>query len=122
MGFGPFFIRIDHKTMPRPDTPINQTLDTAVARFRAGDLVQAEALCAQALQAKPGHARALLLAGAIARQSGRLDAALDFLTRANRAEPHNPFILRDLAEVTRQTGDPAAAIPLLEQALARAPD
>ncbi|MHB1233913.1 MAG: O-linked N-acetylglucosamine transferase, SPINDLY family protein [Burkholderiales bacterium] len=108
--------------MPRPDTPINQTLDTAVARFRAGDLVQAEALCTQALQAKPGHARALLLAGAIARQSGRLDAALDFLTRANRAEPHNPFILRDLAEVTRQTGDPAAAIPLLEQALARAPD
>ncbi|MDP1682119.1 MAG: tetratricopeptide repeat protein [Burkholderiales bacterium] len=108
--------------MPRPDTPLNQQLDTAVARYRAGDLAQAEALCAQALAEKPDHARALHLAGAIAKQSGQIQAACDFLARANQAEAHNPFILRDLAEAMRLAGQPEQALSLLEQAIHRAPE
>ncbi|MEK6664496.1 MAG: tetratricopeptide repeat protein [Pseudomonadota bacterium] len=108
--------------MPRPDTPLNQQLDTAVARYRAGDLAQAEALCAQALTVKPDHARALHLAGAIAKQSGQIQAACDFLARANQAEAHNPFILRDLAEAMRLAGQPEQALSLLEQAIHRAPE
>lgn len=108
--------------MPRPDTPLNHQLDTAVARYRAGDLAQAEALCAEALAAQPDHARALHLAGVIAKQSGRMQAACDFLARANQAEAHNPFILRDLAEAMRLAGQPEQALSLLEQAIHRAPE
>ena len=108
--------------MPRPDTPVNQRLDTAVACYRAGDLAQAEALCAQALADKPDHARALHLAGVIAKQSGKMQAACNFLARANQAEAHNPFILRDLAEAMRLVGQPEQALSLLEQAIQRAPE
>ncbi len=108
--------------MPHPDTPLNQQLDTAVARFRAGDLAQAEALCKEALAEQPDHARALHLAGVIAKQSGRMQAAVDFLARANQADAHNPFILRDLAEAMRLAGQPEQALSLLEQAIHRAPE
>ncbi|MBI5752834.1 MAG: tetratricopeptide repeat protein [Hydrogenophilales bacterium] len=108
--------------MPRPDTPLNQQLDTAVARFRAGDLAQAEALCGEALAEQPDHARALHLAGVIAKQSGRMQAAVDFLARASQADAHNPFILRDLAEAMRLAGQPEQALSLLEQAIDRAPE
>ncbi|MBT9613768.1 MAG: tetratricopeptide repeat protein [Burkholderiales bacterium] len=108
--------------MPRPDTPLNQRLDTAVAHYRAGDLAQAEALCALALADQPDHARALHLAGVIAKQNGQMQAACDFLARANQAEAHNPFILRDLAEAMRLAGRPEQALSLLEQAIHRAPE
>lgn len=97
-------------------------LDSAVMRFRAGEWAQAETLCLQALQSDPQHARALHLAGMIAKQNARWAQAEDFLNRANQAEPHNPFILRDLAETLRQSGDAAVALPLLEEAIARAPE
>ena len=108
--------------MPRPNTPLNRQLDTAVARFRAGDLIQAEALCTQALAHQPDHARALHLAGVISKQVGQLQAAVDFLARANQAELHNPFILRDLAEALRLIGQPEAALSLLEEAIHHAPE
>ena len=108
--------------MPRPDTPVNQRLDTAVACYRAGDLAQAEALCRQSLTDNPEHARALHLAGAVATQSGQLQVAVDFLTRANQAESHNPFILRDLAQALRLIGEPEAALSLLEEAIRHAPE
>lgn len=108
--------------MPRPDSPVNQLLDSAVAHYRAGDLRQAEALCQQALQAQPQSARALHLAGLINKQNGGLASAIALLSRANQAEPHNPFILRDLAEAHRQNGDAAKALPLLRLAIERAPE
>ena len=108
--------------MPRSDTPLNQQLDKAVALYRAGDLAQAQTLCAHALASQPNHARALHLAGMIAKQAGDLPAANDFLARANLAEAHNPFILRDLAEAQRLLGQHEQALSSLEQAIHRAPD
>ena len=107
--------------MPRPDTPVNKRLDAAVAYYRAGDLAQAEALCAAVLVEHTKHARALHLAGVIAKQSKQLQAAVEYLSRANQAEAHNPFILRDLAEAMRLIGEPEAALTLLEQAIHHAP-
>ena len=108
--------------MPRSDTPLNQQLDKVVALYRAGDLAQAQTLCSHALTSQPNHARALHLAGIIAKQVGDLPAANDFLARANQAEAHNPFILRDLAEAQRLLGQHEQALSSLEQAIHRAPD
>ncbi len=108
--------------MPRPDTPLHQLLDAAVARYRAGDFGAAQSLCEQALHAQPESARALHLAGLIAKQHAHWAQAIEYLARANQTEAHNPFILRDLAETYRQAGDSAAALPLLRLAIERAPE
>ena len=57
----------------------------AVQHFQARRLDEAERTCRDVLTFDRNHAHALHLLGLIAHQSGRLDAALDFIGRALRA-------------------------------------
>jgi tetratricopeptide (TPR) repeat protein len=71
-----------------------ESLNLAVQRHQAGDLVQAEGLYRQILAIQPNQADALHLLGVLAHQVGREDAALELIQRAivlrpNTADHHN---------------------------------
>ena len=50
-------------------------LEAAIAHHRAGRIVEAERLCRQACEIAPNNARAFHLAGVLAHQLRRTDAA-----------------------------------------------
>jgi protein O-GlcNAc transferase len=66
---------------------IQQAIAKALEIFRAGDLQRAEQLCRQILQADANQVDALHLLGIIARQTGRLDLAIEYFTTAIRLRP-----------------------------------
>lgn len=61
-------------------------LADAVARHRAGKLEEAEVRYAEARAAAPKHFDVLHLSGLLAYQLGRVEAAVDWLTRAHRID------------------------------------
>lgn len=88
--------------------------DTAIAHFR------------QALTHDPGHAGAVAALEKQARDAGDWATVGDMLgRRLAAAEAGGGDVLAlalELAEVKRRIGDPGAALPVLERALAAAPD
>jgi tetratricopeptide (TPR) repeat protein len=93
-----------------------------LAHYQAGRLGQAEALCRQVLQAEPGHADALHLLGAIARQARRPEAAADLFRRAISARPSEPVYHNSLGLVLKDMGRLEEAVASFRQALVLRPD
>ena len=71
---------------------------TAAMALAAGKLAEAEATLRQLLQAFPNHAPAHFLLGAVAHKAGRLQSALDHLTKARSLDlsAADPFFLTGL--------------------------
>ncbi len=84
--------------------PILELLAYADRCRGQGQLVDAEAACQQALEARPDQPEAEHLLGLIAHQRGRLGDAIEFLRRAVRHAPHNALFHSNLGEMLRQAG------------------
>ncbi len=104
-----------------PASDLNATLQAAVRRHQAGELVPAEALYREVLAADPGNFDSLRLLGLIAAQTGRNVEAADLIGRAvavnaSVAETHN-----HLGVVLQRLSRPQDAADAYERAVALNP-
>jgi len=88
----------------------------AVQHFQARRLDEAERACRDVLTFDRNHAHALHLLGLIAHQSGRPDAALDFIGRALALDQRNADSEFNMAQVLRTLGRIEEAITHLTRA------
>jgi tetratricopeptide (TPR) repeat protein len=97
-------------------TPLRQTLDMALQRYRAGEWHQAEHLCRQVLERDEAQADALSMLAMIAGQTGRVDEAVGCLRTVARLRPDSADVhnnLGNLLMMANASRDPA----LLDQAI-----
>ena len=98
----------------------DQLLAAAIAHHRAGRLLDAERLCRQACAVAPNDARAFHLAGVLAHQLRRTDAAA-LLTRAVTLKPGLAEAHNDRGVIFAANGDFTEALPSFERAVALNP-
>jgi len=102
-----------------------EAIRRAFAAAQRGDFVEADAICASLLEADPSYLPALRLGGAVAAERGRLDDAVDLLSRAVERDPRDAQARAQLgaacrlrADVAAAAGDLAAALSGYDRALA----
>jgi predicted Zn-dependent protease with MMP-like domain/Tfp pilus assembly protein PilF len=96
-------------------------VDRGWERLEAGDLPGARAALRKAEQGRKNDPEVLCLAGAIAAADGEVDAALELLARAAKADPEYAHPLLQAGELELYSrGDPHAALELAARALAAA--
>ena len=97
-------------------------LEAAIQQHRAGALAEAERLYGEVLAQAPNDPQATFHLGVLALQSGRLDAAVDMLTRATVLAPGNAACHANLGETHRRLGHSQAAVGSLLRAIALDPN
>jgi tetratricopeptide (TPR) repeat protein len=102
--------------------PIGEALAYAERCRREGRLMEAEAVCRQALEARPDLAEAAHLLGVVAHQRGQLGEAIEHLQRATRLAPRNALFHANLGEMCRQAGRLKLAIETGRRAVAIDPN
>jgi tetratricopeptide (TPR) repeat protein len=100
---------------------VQQALEEAVARHRAGKLADAESIYRQILTQRPDHPAALHLLGLLSFQSGRPEQALDLISRAIVADPNVPEYYVNLGVTLDKLGDIPRAIDAYQNAAALNP-
>ena len=93
-------------------------LKQAQERLHRGDVVGAQALCAQVLERAPRNPDALCLLGCARLMSGQPREAIPFLQKALEAEPHDGMALEHLGLAHLLLGEFAEAEPVLRRAAA----
>lgn len=97
-------------------------LENGIQWHSAGNTVEAMACYRQILLQEPDHAEALHLAGVLAYDEGRFDAAKDLMARALTLDGENPACFSNYGLVLEALGVTDAAIEQFKHALAMAPD
>jgi predicted O-linked N-acetylglucosamine transferase (SPINDLY family) len=98
-----------------------QAFQHALASFRQGHLLHAEALCADILRNEPQHCDALHLAGLVALQGGQIPRSIE-LIRQSIAVRHDQAVAHmNLANALLRAGKAQAALLSCETALAQRP-
>ncbi|MBI3840084.1 MAG: tetratricopeptide repeat protein [Planctomycetia bacterium] len=97
------------------------TLTSALALHRAGQLPQAEAAYRQILAQNPGHADACHLLGALCLQSGRAAEAVELITRAIAINPGNADYYNHLGAAYGALAEHDQAVSILRRAVQIAP-
>jgi len=93
----------------------------ALAKHRAGQRREAEAIYRAILQSQPDHPDALHYLGLLSYQTGRLDAALELMRRAVALRPDVAHFHGNLGNALRAAGRPDEAIAAYQEALRRNP-
>ena len=91
---------------------LDQLLDTATERHRAGNLAEARRLYQEVLSAMPTHAVAAFRGGLVELQDGHPEAALVLIARAAALAPEEPrhhFGLGQTLQTLRRHAEAAAA-------------
>lgn len=86
--------------------------------LESGEYAKAEAEFRAETRLAPGNAAAAYKLGSALLNLGRVNDAIAELNRANNLQPGMPETLLELGKALNVAGDPAAAIPHLEQLLA----
>ena len=102
-------------------TELDQLLEAALAAHAQDDLLRAEALYRDALQADPDSPDALNLLGALLQDTGRVAASLPLIQRAIELEPEFPEALTHLARGLASLGRYEEAIAAAGRAVALDP-
>lgn len=89
--------------------PLGEALMLADRYRGEGRLVEAEALCRRALEAKPDLPEAEHLLGVIAHQNGKLAEAIEHVRRAVKLAPQVALFRANLGEMLRLAGRPKLA-------------
>jgi tetratricopeptide (TPR) repeat protein len=92
-----------------PDSRLSQAVREGLAQHRAGRLLEAAKSYQQAHRENPRDADALFLLGALARQTGRNDAAIGLIAEAVKLRPGNSGFHAALAQAQVMRGDAAGA-------------
>jgi Flp pilus assembly protein TadD len=102
--------------------PMVTTVATALLHYQRGQLPEAEAICAQALQEDPQNAEALHLLGVIAHRQGQDARAIERLRQAAAADPSQAEIHYNLGTVYQFNGRLDEAVNCFQESLKLAPD
>lgn len=94
----------------------------AVERFRAGDLHQAESICAQIVRAVPDYADAWYFRGLVTHSLGQPERAIEYIRRALDLRPDDEEAHNNLGVILCDRGDAEGAIASLRRALDLRPD
>jgi len=105
-----------------PDDPVRQTLQAALAQYRAGNPLAAEKLCRQVLSLEPNNVDALNLLGGCLYQTGNLDEAIDVYQRIAALKPDLPEVQNNLGGCLQRNGRLADAIAAFKTAIKLKPD
>ena len=97
--------------------PLGEALMYAERCRNAGQLLEAEAVCRQILEARPNVPEAEHLLGVIAHQNGRLGEAIEHVKRAAKLAPHVALFHANLGEMLRLAGRPKLAVEAARCAL-----
>jgi len=100
----------------------DQAIEKAAARFGAGQLDEARALCESVLRAEPRRFLALHLAAAIALKSGDLEACVALASRALEIDPGHVEVLCNRGAALRRVNEVDAALADYDRALGAAPN
>jgi len=96
---------------------MNEIAD-ARARYQAGDIAGAQAICRQVLAREPGSWAALQILGMAAQQQNDAASAESFFAQALASAPARADLLRDRATALLNLSRLAEAVSLFEQSLA----
>ena len=102
--------------------PLGEALILADRYRGQGRLVEAEALCRRALEAKPDLPEAEHLLGVIAHQNGKLGEAIEHVRRAVKLAPQVALFRANLGEMLRLAGRPKLAADEARRAVEIDPD
>src|SRR5262249_40184957 len=97
------------------------SLRAALAHYAAGRHKEAEDIYRAVLAAPPGQPQALNLYGVLCTGTGRLDEAVDLLTRAAAADPEDSSTRFNLATALHRKGDLTAALQRYREVIAMRP-
>lgn len=103
-------------------TDPNDILRKAIALQQAGDLVGAEKVFRDALDAGVNHKNMYIGLASIYDGQGRLTEACAALRQASAQHPDEPAVLSNLGGVLTKLGQAANALPFLEKAISLTPD
>ncbi|HYH18073.1 MAG TPA: tetratricopeptide repeat protein [Azospirillum sp.] len=105
-----------------PANPVQDLLDRALDRHRAGAWAEAEALYRRAVAVAPAHAGLLFNLGAVREAAGDAEAAAMAYARATRSAPDNASAWFNLGNARRSLGRRDGAIAAYTRALVAKPD
>jgi predicted TPR repeat methyltransferase len=97
-------------------------LRIAIEHHRKGQIPQAESIYEQILAVEPNHADALHFSGVIFHQRGNNNLAIDYIGRAIKVNPSDPFYYNNLGIALKAIGKPDNAAENYRKALAIKPD
>ena len=106
---------------PRADLRVDRWLRGAFDAHRAGNPREAEKLARRVLGAVPDQPDALHLQATVARESGRVDLAVDLYRRLLRRHPAIPIAHNSLGNMLQERGEWGPAIACYEAALSHDP-
>lgn len=109
--------RIDELRKKFEENPRRYFAPLANELRKAGDLVQAIALCREHLPKQPGHMSGYIVFGQALYESGALDEARSVFEQALSLDPENLIALRHLGDLAKAAGDTAVARRWYERAL-----
>ena len=103
-------------------SPMRRLMALAAEHHKAGRMKEAEQLCRQVLQKKPGHVDALRMLGLIAAAAGDLDEAEYLLRQALDAAPdHTPAVF-ELGRVLKELDRNEEAVEVYRGLIEREPE
>ena len=105
---------------PGPNTPA-ACYEAGLRHMRAGQYLDAQICCQQALAIDPGHAETLHLMGLLSLQSEQYDHAVEWISRALRQDPKAEY-LYSLGTALRQQGRLEDALKAFDKAVQLKPD
>jgi len=97
-------------------------LRIAIEHHRQGQIPQAESIYEQILAVEPNHADALHFSGVVFHQRGNNSLAIDYIGRAIKLNPSDPFYYNNLGIALKATGKPGIAADNFRKALEIKPD
>ncbi len=100
----------------------DQALNLAMEHHSMGRLAEAEVLYQQILQADPNQPDALHLLGAVAAQTGKFQAAVDFIAQAIAINPNNAAYYSNRGNALQELKQLDAAIASYDMAIDLNPD
>ena len=105
---------------PHADTPA-AAYQAGLRHLRAGQYLDTQICCQQALAIDPGHAETMHLMGLLSLQSGQFDHAVEWISRALKQDPRAEY-LYSLGTALRQQGRLDDALLAFDKAVQFKPD
>jgi tetratricopeptide (TPR) repeat protein len=96
---------------------IDETLQSAVNHYLAGNLIQAESLCREVLKSQPQNTGALFLSGLICQESNEFEQAIKFYQEALQFDPTLTSAYYNLGSVFQENGQSDKAVTYYQKAL-----
>ncbi len=109
--------RIDELRKKFDENPRRYFAPLANELRKAGDLVQAIALCREHLPRQPGHMSGYIVLGQALYEAGSLEEARSVFEQALALDPENLIALRHLGDIAKASGDSATARRWYERVL-----